>query len=277
MPDLTHVKDQLAQAIIANLGAARDPLAADGVDANRAERQNQARSAGVPPKYFGDVPEPAPDYDEFGQDVPDDEGDNEVQKHGAAFRAMLEGIDQFSEEEPTEILKLPAVRQPNTFSCGASAAFSVGSYFHVGPPEVSQWEKALGTSKKASTDPGRIAKYLGELGLEVSIRGCMSLDDLREVIASGRPVICPIKEYSVPGKETSEKYGHFVTVVGLGMGMVFVNDPSIGNILAGEDADQVPGLMPISEAKWMEVWHDNIVGKEYDHFGIIVGPPPGKS
>lgn len=59
-------------------------------------------------------------------------------------------------------------------------------------------------------------------------------------------------------------------------GYVFVQDPSIDNVLEGEDADQTSGRMMIDERTWMEAWHDRDAdGNKFERFGIAVGPPIG--
>jgi hypothetical protein len=182
--------------------------------------------------------------------------------------------------QPNTLIPVPDIRQQDSWSCGACAAMAVGRYFGVGPEDLKDWKKALGTSKEASTDPRKIAEYLTSLGLEVEQRQDMTLDDLRDAWKAGKAVITPIQEYMEPDKPTSMKYGHFVTVVGLGLGLVIVADPSIENALVGDDADQAKGIMPISEADWIKDWHDTLDGIKYERFGIIVGkkaldtPPP---
>ncbi len=185
----------------------------------------------------------------------------------------------------TTLLDLPDVRQEDVFSCGAAAAMSVGRYFGAGPETLAEWKEVLGTDVKESTSPQEIVRYLTSLGLQVSVAGGLTLDHLRQAWQSGRPVICPIQEYGVPSKQASFDYGHYVVVVGAALGQVFVQDPAIENVLGVPGGDvpvgtsdpdelQAPGRSMILEAVWERVWHDkDAEGNEYDHFGIIVGPP----
>lgn len=180
--------------------------------------------------------------------------------------------DGYSEtmRKPDKIIGVPDLRQPDDFSCGACATLGVSLYYGVGSHDLNEVKATLGTSKANSTDPDKIVAYLNELGLDANPRHDMTLDELKGYWCEGNPVIACIKEYDT--KETSAKYGHFVTVVGHGLGMVMVQDPSIDNVLSGDDADQYPGIMPIKEDRWLEVWHDSLDGKTYHRFGIVVGP-----
>lgn len=175
---------------------------------------------------------------------------------------------------PSFIVELPDIRQQDDFSCGACASASVGRYFGVGPDNVDDWKKALGTSEKTSTLPRSIVSYLGSLGLEISAKHNMTVDDLRMSVQSDRPVIVPLQEYGIPSKQASYLYGHYVVVVGVQTGYIIVQDPSYDNVLYGQGTDAAPGKMLIREDKWLEVWHDrDVEGNRYVRFGISVGIP----
>lgn len=70
-------------------------------------------------------------------------------------------------------------------------------------------------------------------------------------------------------------YGHYVVFVGgPALGLVFVQDPSLENVLQDEDADNAGGLMPIPVLRWLKVWHDrDLKGDQFVRYGIAVGPP----
>jgi hypothetical protein len=172
--------------------------------------------------------------------------------------------------EPLRLIPLPDIRQEDDYSCGAMCAMAVGRYFGVGPDSKEDWKSALDTTKAKSTNPHKIASYLSQLGLKVETRYDMDINDLKECWINGTPVICPVQEYMTPSKQTSDKYGHYVVVVGNSLGMVFVQDPSIDNVLKGEDARQDPGIMPIREDDWMKMWWDEMFDEEFVRFGIVV-------
>ncbi len=192
-----------------------------------------------------------------------------LQAKGASFSSFAE---QRTPSEP-QALDLPDIRQPDDYSCWACAAASCARFFGVGPESIAEWKKQLGTTEKNSTDPGRVVQYLRELGLSAEPHQQMTIADLQQEWLAGHPVICAIGEYGVPSKKASFDYGHAVATVAVTAGFVIVQDPSISNVLAGEDADQAKGRMPISYAKWMQVWKDkDAKGDTLDRFGIIVGP-----
>jgi predicted double-glycine peptidase len=186
---------------------------------------------------------------------------------------------------PTELLDVPDVRQHDNYSCGAAAAMSVGRFFGVGPDTLEEWKQALGTNEKTSTLPSAIVDYLRNLGLDVEPRQLMTVADLRQCWREGAPVICPIQEYGVPSKQASFDYGHYVTVIGIALGQVFVQDPLIDNVLGrpggsvgtaenktdDQGADQTPGRMMIAVPEWRKVWHDKDArGRRYIRYGIVV-------
>ncbi len=174
---------------------------------------------------------------------------------------------------PSSLLNVPDIRQQDNYSCGAACAMAVGKYFGVGPESLDGWKHELHTDVEESTRPLRIVGYLRQLGLDVSFRDMLTLDDLTACWCAGRPVICPIQEYGVASKQASFEYGHYVVVIGRALGHTFVGDPSIDNVLEGEDADQAPGRMLITDEKFADVWHDRDAdGNLYVRFGIIVGP-----
>jgi predicted ABC-type ATPase len=168
------------------------------------------------------------------------------------------------------------VPQEFDYDCAAALAMSIGQYFGVGPKTLAEWRNHLGTNVKTSTDPKRWADYMASLGLSVESRHGMSIADLKAATEAGKPVACMIQEYGKPSKQASYKYGHWVGTLDVTEDGIDIADPSIENILRGEDSDQKRGQSLIGQDKWMEVWHDqDAQGNEYRQFGIIVGPPGG--
>lgn len=175
---------------------------------------------------------------------------------------------------PARFLDIPDVRQPDNFSCGSCCAQAVATYFGVGPKTRKEWNTALGTNVKKSTDPKRIIAYLQSLGLNAVGRQKMITADLLSAWQSGSPVIVPIQEYGIPSKQASFDYGHYVVVIGVDHGYVTVNDPSYDNTLEGEDSDAAPGRMIIPIDRFLSVWHDRGAdGTNYFHYGITVSKP----
>jgi hypothetical protein len=185
------------------------------------------------------------------------------------------------EDECDCLVEVPDIRQPDNYSCGAACAMSVGKYYGVGPDTIGEWKKLLGTNVAKSTAPDMIYKVLTNLGLQCIAARDMTVEDLCYYHKLGVPVICPIQEWGDPRVKASSKYGHYVVVVGVGYGYVFVQDPSIDNVLDGEGADNSKGKMMICECEWCKDWHDEGVDEEpLHHYGIAVfchdetdGPP----
>jgi hypothetical protein len=172
------------------------------------------------------------------------------------------------------LVELPDVRQNDTYSCGAAVAMSVGKYFGVGPDTLKEWKDLLGTTRAKSTTPEAICKVLTDLGCQVVCKQDMTEDDLCYYHKLGIPVICPIQEWGDPRVKAADTYGHWVAVIGVGFGYVFVQDPSIDNVMDGEGGDYAEGRMMIKCEHWDDVWHDEGVGDEpYDHYGIAVTGP----
>lgn len=171
---------------------------------------------------------------------------------------------------PAKLVEIPDVRQENDYSCGACDSMACANYFGVGSKDQKQWMEDLGTSEEASTDPLAIVTKLEELGLSVSLKENMTLDDLRAAWCEGKPVIVMVREYDSPGEKVKDKrgYGHFLTVLGLDFGFVFVQDSSADNVLSGEDSAEAPGRNMIREQDFLDRWHD----RQYVRLGIVVGP-----
>jgi HK97 family phage portal protein len=175
-------------------------------------------------------------------------------------------------DQDRDLIELPDVRQQDNYSCGAAVAMSVGRYFDVGPESLEEWKAALDTTPENSTRPIKIIEYLTSLGLAVTAASDMTVEDLRDFWKDGMPVICPIQEYGLPSKQASFQYGHYVATIGVAHGQVFVQDPSIDNVLEGQGSDQAPGRSLIAESTWDSVWHDRDAdGRQYVRFGIAVG------
>lgn len=142
----------------------------------------------------------------------------------------------------------------------------VGRMFDVGPATLEEWKVALGTNVARSTNPKRIIAYLQSLGLTAVGRQKMTTADLLSAWSSGCPVICPIQEYGVASKQASYNYGHYVVVIGVALGEIFVADSSVDNSLKGQDSDNAPGRMIIPVDRFNRVWHDRGAdGTNYFH------------
>jgi hypothetical protein len=205
-----------------------------------------------------------------------------------------------------KILNAPDVRQINHFSCGDGAAMTVAWLFGVGPgadlwqryrdrwqdkgvqDQVRKvfkvWQDNLGTTEEESTRPQAIVDYLRRLGLYVEDSHGLTVQDLAGYIARGMPIIVCCQDYgpAVPAKARFD-YGHYMVVIGVDGGYIFLQDPSEDNVVAGGDKEalsktgsiQQPGRIMVAEDDWNRIWIDrDIDGNVYDHYGIAVGRSP---
>jgi hypothetical protein len=194
---------------------------------------------------------------------------------------------------PAQIIPAPDVRQRDHFSCGAAATLSVTWLHNTGfvpksnsdkdvDDALEATKKALGTDVEESTKPQAIIEFLSFQGLQVESRSGMTLALLQAYTARGWPVIVCCQDYGVflPPRARYQ-YGHYLTVLYVGMGVVIYQDSSADNVVAGGDKKklaavgsiQKPGWVVIDQGVFDRMWHDkDIAGKKYDHFGIAVGP-----
>ena len=151
------------------------------------------------------------------------------------------------------LLDLPDVRQAEAWDCGPAATLAVLRYFERGPDDLPALVDALGTTPEAGTKPGAIASYLGSQGLTVTTRLGLDLEHLHRFYMAGQPVLCPCR----PTAEANN--GHWVVVIGLGLGQVFLHDPMTGRRM-------------LPEADWLAQWRDTDAdGRVYERYGIAVG------
>lgn len=181
-------------------------------------------------------------------------------------------------QKPKALIPVPPIAQENNWCCLAVCAMACAQLRGVGPSTQDAWIEELGTTKKHSTDPAEIVRYLRELGLDVEMRQDLTLDDLRWCWCQGDPVIVMVREYDTEGEgegsvKASQDYGHGIVVTGVDLGHVFVMDPSEPNIVEGDDSAQAPGLVPIKEQDFLDRWHD----RQYVRLGIRVGKLCGSS
>ena len=190
-------------------------------------------------------------------------------------------------ETPRVLDWVSDIRQRDHFSCGAACAMAVGQPMQIGPKTLEEWKHALGTDVEESTKPQAIVGYFRFQGCRVVGQHGMTIQNLRDAIQSGMPVIVPVQDYGpeVPAKATFD-YGHYLVVIGVidaGDGYVLCQDPSEDNVVAGSDSGELsktgsvqkPGRIVISQADFLKIWHDeDAEGNKYIRYGIAIGEPP---
>jgi SPP1 gp7 family putative phage head morphogenesis protein len=201
--------------------------------------------------------------------APDEMPDAKESTEEKAFRLRVKAASATS-DEPATLIDVPDIKQWNAFACGAAVARAVATYFDAADAiddTDKAWEEACGTTKSDGTEPSGIVTALKRCGLQV-IAAEMAVADLADYFRRGWPVICAVQAWGTEAQEAAGRSGHYVTVIGVGLGMVFVVDPA---------NDPVAGRRIIVEADFLDSWHDTGVnGEEFNQYGIAVGPPAGQ-
>ncbi len=161
------------------------------------------------------------------------------------------------DDEPDELLDVPQLLQSRNYDCGAACTQIVAEYFGVDNGRTEDdYIAELGTTAADGTTPEAIVDVLNDAGLVTTSGNGMTLDDLRCCFERGHPVIVPMQE--APAPEGGTAAGHWVVVIGCGLGQVFLQDPVAGRIMLPEDE---------FDSRWHDLEADGIVS---EHFGIVV-------
>lgn len=165
---------------------------------------------------------------------------------------------------------LPDVRQSTDYSCGPSALQAVLAYYGIEATE----EQLI---REAKTDPAigaemeNLAEVAEHRGLKAKVCEDCRLEDLERELAMGYPVIVLNQSWreQVDGPWSEEwDSGHYVIVIGMDAGRVYVEDPS----LKGSR-----GWLPRQE--FVERWHDWARDNKRRAWGQVIfihGRPPGQ-
>jgi predicted double-glycine peptidase len=174
------------------------------------------------------------------------------------FFDALEQPEKASEIE--HLIRIPMVRQPDTYSCGTAAVLSVLAYYgmEIGYEDIT---KAIKATKEDGADHRNIIKFLKEKGLEVELYKGMLLSDLQSFIDEGTPVIVVIQAWAKDGRNYENEWdsGHYAVVVGYDDANVYLMDPStLGNY----------AYIPIDE--FSKRWHDQDQDIKLRQAGIVI-------
>jgi predicted double-glycine peptidase len=147
-------------------------------------------------------------------------------------------------------VELPDVRQPDGFSCGASALMAVCRYYGVGPGTIDAFKAELGTNPERGTDYRAMVDFARRLGLDARAIAGLDPDRLEAAVAAGHPVIVSIQAYAadpeVYRNPRSNEDGHFVIVIGFDATNYYVEDPSL---------EGHRGFL--RKAEFLRRWHDD--------------------
>jgi len=162
--------------------------------------------------------------------------------------------------EIDNLIRIPLVRQPDSWSCGVASVLSVLSYYgkEMGYEDIAKGVKA---TKADGADHRNIITFLKEQGLEVELHKGMLLSDLQSFIDNGTPVIVVIQAWS-PNPDDYEKNwdsGHYAVVVGYDLENIYLMDPStIGNYTY------------IPREEFSKRWHDQDQEIKLRQAGLVI-------
>ncbi len=134
---------------------------------------------------------------------------------------------------PTNLIKVPRLRQSTDYTCGVCALQAVLGYYgdDVREDELARMLKANHTD---GTRYKEIAKYGQSHGYNVEIKKDAEVADLEAFLTSGRPVICLIQAWGEDKSGDGQKIdyskrwqdGHYVVAVGFDKDNIYFMDPS---------------------------------------------------
>lgn len=193
---------------------------------------------------------------------------------------------------PPELLALPNIRQRNEHECGAAAVHAVALKYGVADGALDDTVEELGTTEDG-TLPGPIIAFFKDRDCQVEAKADLTLDDLERYHERGWPVLVLVQDYTNHREDVRDDHsGHWLTYVGSGLDHLFFQDSYLdnwvglsrkdplapgGSVLPSREREKnlsVPGLVVVRPRAFLEAWHDRgSDGKNYDHYGIAVGPP----
>lgn len=166
--------------------------------------------------------------------------------------------------DEVKVLDIPDTRQTFNFDCGAKAAQTILAYYGHDVRE-DKLIKFLDTTTEG-TDVKDILKLFKKFGLHV-VEGQLTVEQLREAVDNGWPVLMPIQAWVDDLLQTNWvgdlDDGHYVIAIGYRNGDIVFEDP------AAFEKQFLP------EDELEERWHDyDKDGSKYDHYGVIVKGDP---
>lgn len=166
------------------------------------------------------------------------------------------GVPVFAQS--SKIIHVPLIRQATDYTCGVAALQAVLAYYGQDVRE-DVLAKALHANHKIGTRYKNIQRYAETHGLTVHVDLEMTIEQLKNSIQSGHPVLCLIQAWA--DKKTDYRTdwddGHYVVAVGVEDDRVIFMDPST----AGHYT-----YIPLQE--FQQRWHDVDGTVKLNHFGM---------
>jgi hypothetical protein len=198
-------------------------------------------------------------------------GHHQPLAYGQAPTAALQESQPFPNlDEVKNLIRVPLVRQTRDYTCGVAALQSVLLYYGE---EFGQMELAsiLGVNPQHGTSHRAILRFANRKFPDPQKRDfwmwkrCgMTIDDLRQVIDSGRPPIIPFQAWGRPGVDWKKEWkeGHYAVAVGYDENNVYFMDPSTLGHYA---------YIPVGE--FLDRWHDRdtSTGEKLIQCALVIG------
>jgi len=150
--------------------------------------------------------------------------------------------------DKSNFLKIPNVRQSNSYSCGAACLLAILAHYNKFEGNEDQLADQLNTNSEDGTNPESIVKIAKKYGLKSNIKNKCTINDLNNYVNTKTPVIINYQAWTNKKKvnwENNETDGHYSILIGVDDKNVYFNDPSL--------LDK-KGYIPIKE--FMDRWHD---------------------
>jgi len=170
---------------------------------------------------------------------------------------------------PTNLVRVPVIRQSQDFSCGAAATLVLLRYWCVDAyarTEESALYEPLQTTRAQGTEPEPMVELLRQSGLDANYRhGAVGVSELERAVDAGEPPIVDLQAWSdhgAPWRETWDA-GHYVVMVGYSSDHLFFADPSRAT---------PAGYAFLPRPELEERWHDlaGLQETQLEHMSIFV-------
>lgn len=179
----------------------------------------------------------------------------------ATAAALAEGEPHvLAPQAPSNLIKVPMLRQSTDFTCGVSALQSVFAYFGDEYRE-DQLAKELKAVPKTGTHYQEMMRLAKAKGYSVKVVKSMTIPELKKLIDRGKPVICLIQAWAEKAIDYSNDWedGHYVLAIGHDDGNIFFMDPST-----------LCNYTYIPTDEFVKRWHDTDGKEKLVHFGLII-------
>ncbi|MCK9230186.1 MAG: N-formylglutamate amidohydrolase [Syntrophales bacterium] len=185
--------------------------------------------------------------------------------------SLVQTLRSIHESQKPTLIDLHGGRQTYDYDCGAQALQTVMHYYGTDIRGDALME-ALETSEKEGTPPQALVSVAGRFGFEVKYGTHWSLNQVKDYVRMGTPVIVLLQAWADRYMTLDEwrrewDHGHYVIAIGLDKDVLLFEDPaSIRRTW-------------LREREFLARWHDADprTGEKYEHFGmVLLGKQPSQ-